>query len=272
MIRIDTGSSWILIEHPAHAKLAGKFASRWGNAEFPPPEPRPDVLAAVFRHDDAWQTRDAAPFLTRQGKPSAFSIELVGKYSAFEEIDLADYLAVRGRAAESVAADNPYAAIVISMHTIDLLTAQADLSGLPEADRRLHADFVAAQRRRQEEMAAGLAGDPAYAEAASPARLRRAFELLQACDSLSLAACVRHPGTIPLRHRHPRRDGSEALIECTSLGNDTYRVCPYPFDEDEFVADVRYREVPGGTFPDLATFRASYAAATVRQLGVRIVR
>jgi hypothetical protein len=42
--------------------------------------------------------RDAAPQITRQGKPSAFSTKLVGKYSAFEEIDLADYLAVRDRA------------------------------------------------------------------------------------------------------------------------------------------------------------------------------
>ena len=47
--------------------------------------------------------------ITRQGKPSAFSIELVGKYSAFEEIDLADYLAVRDRAVRIIAEKDPYA-------------------------------------------------------------------------------------------------------------------------------------------------------------------
>ena len=54
----------------------------------------------IASHDDGWAARDAHPSITRQGKPSAFSTELVGKYSAFEEIDLADYLAVRdGRCA-----------------------------------------------------------------------------------------------------------------------------------------------------------------------------
>jgi hypothetical protein len=97
--RIETDTGWILVEHPEHARLAGRFAAHWGNAEFAPGAEGKDVLTAVARHDDAWASRDAEPFLTREGRPSAFSRELVGKYSAFEEIDLADYLAVRGRAA-----------------------------------------------------------------------------------------------------------------------------------------------------------------------------
>src|SRR5580658_3757490 len=127
MIRIETDSGWILVEHREHARLAGRMAEHWGNGEFAPPEPRADILEAVARHDDAWAARDETPFLTPEGRPSAFSRELVGKYSAFEEMDFADYLAVRGRAAQAVAADNPYAAVIISMHTVSLLTTQADL-------------------------------------------------------------------------------------------------------------------------------------------------
>ncbi|HEY5227736.1 MAG TPA: DUF3891 family protein, partial [Opitutaceae bacterium] len=163
MIRIETDSGWILVEHPEHARLAGRFAVHWGNADFAPPEPRADVMTAVARHDDAWATRDAEPFLTREGRPSAFSRELVGKYSAFEEIDFGDYLAVRGRAAEAVAADNPYAAIVISMHTVSLLTTQADLTSLNAYDLELHRRFTEAQKVRQGEWIASLAGDPARA-------------------------------------------------------------------------------------------------------------
>jgi hypothetical protein len=165
MIRIETDSGWILVEHPEHARLAGRFAARWGNTDFPPPEPRADVLTAVSRHDDAWAARDALPFLTREGRPSAFSRELVGRYSAFEEIDFADYLAVRGNAAEVVAADNPYAAIVISMHTVSLLTTQADLSGLQASDLELHRAFIENQRKRQGELIEGHRTWPA------PARL-----------------------------------------------------------------------------------------------------
>ncbi len=271
MIRIETEHGWTLIEHPEHAKLAGRFAARWGNALFTAPEPRADLLTAVTRHDDAWADRDRTPFITRQGRPSAFSQELVGVYSAFEEIDLADYLAVRGRAAEGVAADNPYAAVIISMHTVDLLTTHADLSGLSAADRELHRLFIEGQRRRQAELVRAVAVIPGCAEAASPARLQGAFEFLQACDSMSLVACSRFPRPIALRHSHPRRDGTRSVVECTPLGGDTYRLSPNPLDADEVVFDLPCRHVPGATFASLGEFRALYAAAPVSALMIRIV-
>ena len=271
MIRIETDNGWTLVEHREHARLAGRFAARWGNAEFAAPEPRRDVLVAVTRHDDAWAERDRVPFLTRQGRPSAFSQELVGAYSAFEEIDLADYLAVRGRAAEVVAADNPYAAVIISMHTVDLLTTHADLSGLSASDLELHRKFIAEQRLRQAERVRALALLPEYAGAVSPSSLLRAFEFLQACDSFSLTACSRFPRPIPLRHSHPRRDGSLVPIECTPLGNDTYRLSPNPLDGDDVAFEVPCRHVPGREFQDLAAFRAAYAAAPVSRLPIRIV-
>jgi hypothetical protein len=272
MLRIETDTGWILVEHPEHARLAGKFAEHWGNSEFAAPEPRADILTAVARHDDAWSRRDAEPFLTPQGRPSAFSRELVGKYSAFEEIDLADYLAVRERAADIVAADNPYAAIVISMHTVDLVTEQADLTRLSEPDRALHRAFVERQLHLQRKMVAALARNPAYAEAVEAGRLFRAFEFLQACDSLSLTVCVRYPAPIPLRHRHPRRAGMPAELQCLPLGGDAYRVAPYPFDEDELSFALPCRIIEGSVFRDQATFRSAYASAPGTTLEIRVVR
>jgi len=271
MIRIETEDGWILTEHREHARLAGRFGAHWGNDAFAPPDPRPNVLAAVMRHDDAWAVRDATPFLTREGRPSAFSRELVGTYSAFEEIDLADYLAVRGRAAEAVAAENPYAAVLISMHTVDLLTAQADLSGLSAADRALHGDFIARQQGRQEQLVQDLGRDPALAPAASAERRFAGFSFLQTCDSMSLMACVRFPRPIPLRRPQPRRDGTPTEILCTPLGDDTYRLSPFPLDQPVVELAVPSREVRGKTFPDLESFRAAYAAAPVTPLKVRIV-
>ena len=271
MIRIETDAGWILIEHPEHARLAGQFGAHWGNAEFPVPEPRAKIMTAVFRHDDAWALRDSNPVLTREGKPSAFSRELVGKYSAFEEIDFADYLAVRERAAEGVAADNPYAAIIISMHTVDLLTRQADLSALSEAERDLHCQFIGRQVRRQSELVELLRGGPDRDEVA-PERLQRAFEFLQACDSLSLTACVRYDRPIPLRHAHPRTKGAPVTLECAPLGGDTYRVTPYPFEVDEFNLEVPFRFVQGKAFADQNAFRSAYLATAVVPLKVRVVR
>jgi hypothetical protein len=107
MLRMESETGWWLITHPDHAHLAGDFAAAWGNAQFRKPEPRARVLKGIACHDDGWAARDAHPTITRQGKPSAFSTELVGKYSAFEEIDLEEYLAVRDRAVRIIAEEDP---------------------------------------------------------------------------------------------------------------------------------------------------------------------
>ena len=148
MLRLETETGWWLVTHPDHARLAGAFAERWGNDRFLAPEPRAHVLKGIARHDDGWTARDAAPQITRQGKPSAFSVELVGKYSAFEEIDLADYLAVRDRAVRLIAEEDPYAAMLISMHTYSLLNDHADRSTIAPEQLPLLDRFPRYGRRR----------------------------------------------------------------------------------------------------------------------------
>src|SRR5271169_976931 len=146
MLRLETETGWWLVTHPDHAHLAGAFAERWGNDLFPSPEPRENVLRGISRHDDGWAARDAAPQITRQRKPSAFSNELVGKYSGFEEIDLPDYLAVRDRAVRMIAAEDPYAAVLISVHTCSLLGEHADRSTIAPADLPLLDRFLDQQK------------------------------------------------------------------------------------------------------------------------------
>src|ERR1700688_552882 len=152
MLRLETGTGWCLVTHPDHARLAGAFAERWGNDRFLPPEPLVNVLRGIARHDDGWAARDSAPQITRQGRPSAFSTELVGKYSAFEEIDLEDYLAVRDRAVRLIAAEDPYAAILSSMHTYSLLHDHADRSTIVPAQLHLLDDFLAQQQALQQSL------------------------------------------------------------------------------------------------------------------------
>src|ERR1700744_5616696 len=132
MLRMKDGTGWWLVTHPDHARLAGEFAAAWGNAEFRAPEPRERVLYGISAHDDGWALRDEHPSVTREGKPSAFSTELVGKYSAFEEIDLAEYLAVRERAVRMIAAQDPYAGLLVALHTNDLLSNRGDRSTIAE--------------------------------------------------------------------------------------------------------------------------------------------
>jgi len=260
MIRIETNSDWLLLPHSDHARLAGQFACHWKNDLFFPPDPFAYVLDAVSHHDDSWDPRDAQPELTPEGHPSAFSKELVGTYDAFEDIDLEDYLGVRGQATERAAQRDPYSAILISMHTVNLLTEQADLSGLSEADREIHSRFIEGQRTRQSELADRLRGThlaPFLTEEA----LQRNFEFLQACDSFSLLVGVEYPEPSQLRHTHPTSDGQRVPVAYTPLGDLRYQLDPWPMDEPELVFKIPYRRVPKSSTSSLEDFRAAYTAA-----------
>src|SRR6266481_1236355 len=190
MLRLETETGWWLVTHPDHARLAGAFAEQWGNDNFLRPKPRAHVLKGISCHDDGWATRVAAPQITRQGKPSAFSSELVGKYSAFEEIDLADYLAVREAAVKQVTANNLYAGLLVSMHTYDLLQNRADHQTIAADQLALLKDFLQAQQvfqaRAKRELATGNEHSP---EDITEACIAGNFHLLQACDNLSLLTC-----------------------------------------------------------------------------------
>src|SRR6202044_3070173 len=184
MLRLESKTGWRLVTHVDHAHLAGAFAEKWGNDLFLAPEPREQVLRGVATHDDGWAARDQQPQITRQGKPSAFSVELVGKYSAFEEIDLADYLAVRERAVRMVAEADPYAALLVSMHTYNLLTADSDRTTIRPEELPLLDAFLAGQLEFQQDLQARLAAEKELArDEISPERIENHFRLLQACDA-----------------------------------------------------------------------------------------
>jgi hypothetical protein len=271
MLRQKTPDGWFLIRHPDHAALAGQFALAWGNAKFRKPAPFQDWAEGVRRHDDGWAERDRTPTITSAGKPSAFGADLVGGYTAFEEIDLPEYLGVRGRAMEIVAADNPYSAILISMHTCNLLTEHADRSTIRPDQLVLLDRFVTLQRQRQLELRAEAAESKRFTdEDLSVERLLENFRLLQACDNLSLLSCVDYDKPATLLHPLPLVDGttSEVTVQRTALR--TFRLSPWPLNADSLEFEIPGRPVTGDLFPDSKTLQAHYAAAPTVMLTVRI--
>src|SRR5580692_845181 len=234
MLRLETETGWWLVTHPDHARLAGAFAERWGNERFLPPEPRANVLKGIARHDDGWAARDAAPEITRLGKPSAFSVELVGKYSAFEEIDLADYLAVRDRAVHLIASEDAYAALLISMHTYNLLTEHADRSTIAAADLPLLDKFLLEQKVFQHSLREQILANQSFtAEQTSDRAILDHFRLLQATDNLSLLTCVDYSEPAHLLHPLPLLGGGHSEVRVRPVGLREYVLDPYPFQEKQ---------------------------------------
>lgn len=271
MLRLETDSGWWLVTHPDHARLAGAFAARWGNQRFLPPEPRTPVLRGIACHDDGWRERDRRPQITREGKPSAFSSELVGAYSAFEEIDLADYLRVRDRAVRLMAEDDAYAALLISMHTYSLLSEHADRSTIAPAELPLLDEFLERQKNLQDGLRRKIAQDPTLErEASAPERVRNHFHLLQATDNLSLLACVDFRRPAHLLHPLPLRDGSRERVEVRSKDARHFVLAPYPFSEPRVGFSVPARHVRGKTFQSSFELQRQFDAAAVEILAVTV--
>ena len=271
MLRMETETGWWLIRHPDHARLAGDFAAAWGNARFRGPEPRARVLKGIACHDDGWATRDAHPAVTRQGKPSAFSAELVGKYSAFEEIDLEEYLAVRERAVRIVAEEDPYAGLLISMHTYNLLTAHADRSTIAAEDLAKLDGFLKRQRAYQGELQALIAADASLKpEEKSEQKIQEHFRLLQGCDNLSLLTCVAYAEPMNLLHPLPQNDGGASEVQVLPLAPRHFRLTPWPFAEPELEFRFPARYVEGKIFDSSAELEAALAAANEEELTVAL--
>jgi Protein of unknown function (DUF3891) len=271
MLRMESETGWWLITHPDHARLAGAFATHWGNELFPAPQPRASVLYGIHVHDDGWTARDAHPVITRAGKPSAFSHELVGSYSAFEEIDLADYLAVRESAVLQVEATDPYAALLVSMHTYSLLTEHADRSTIAAAQLPLLDAFLDRQRRRQENLRAAIRASPHHSaiDTTDEAILTN-FHLLQATDNLSLLSCVAYMQPSTLLHDFPTSAGRAAGISVTPVAPRQFRLDPYPFNEPAFTCRIPARHIEGKLFADSGELAAKFAAAPIEELSIAI--
>jgi hypothetical protein len=273
MLRLETEAGWWLVRHPDHARLAGEFAERWGNDIFLSPEPREHVLRGVHRHDDGWIARDAEPQITRQGKPSAYSVELVGKYSAFEEIDLEDYLAVRDRAVRMMAKEDPYAAILISMHTHSLLHDHADRSTIAPDQLPLLDNFLEGQRELQASLRNEIASNPKLPpEQKSEAAILDHFRLLQAADYLSLLTCVDFRAPVDLLHALPARDGKPRPVKASAIGPRQFVLTPYPFSEPVLSFQFPARHVKGKHFSSSAELQQAFAVAPVEMLSVTVTK
>jgi hypothetical protein len=229
------------------------------------------VLKGISCHDDGWAPRDAHPSITRQGKPSAFSTELVGKYSAFEEIDLEEYLAVRERAVRIIAEDDPYAGLLISMHTYSLLTAHADRSTIASDGLLLLDEFLARQREYQDELRSAIGRDETLSSSQKSAQtITDHFRLLQACDNLSLLSCVAFDAPAHLLHPLPLNEGGTAEVQVSPIAPRHYRLDPWPFSEQELTFHFPARHVAVKVFRSSSELESVFVEAEEVRLAVTL--
>jgi hypothetical protein len=277
MLRLESKTGWWLVTHPEHGRLAGAIAARWGNRLFAPPEPSDRVLRGIHAHDDGWARRDAHPRITKQGKPSAFSVEVaVGGKPAFAEtdveIDLEEYLGVREHGVAEVAARDAYAALLVSLHTCDLLTKDPSREAIAPEQLPLLDAFLLRQRKLQKSLRAAVSADPQLTtDETGETAIQDGFRLLQAADRMSLLACVEYATPTTLLHPLRLRNGCQAEVTVTPLGERRFRLAPYPLDADEVRIPFPARFVPVTRFASAAEFETAFHAAAVQELEVVLV-
>jgi hypothetical protein len=268
---MESPTGWWLTTHPDHARLSAAFAEHWGNDRFAPPEPRAHVLRAIAAHGDGWAARDAVPQITLEGKPSAFSTELVGKYPTFEEVDLADYLAVRERAVKLVAESDSYAALLVSIYTYNLLTVRVDRSVIVPEQLQLLDAFLADQKALQGTLFASIQEDHGLsADEKSRERIDDHFRLLLACDNLSFLSCVDYQKPATLLHRLRLKDGGAQPVTVESLGERYFCLTPYPLDVSPVTVEFPSRHVEGKAFANVEALQQQFADAEVTMLKVTV--
>ena len=119
---------------------------------------------------------------------------------------------MRDRAVRLIAEEDPYAALLISMHTYNLLSEHADRSTIAPDQLPLLDEFLDRQREFQKTLQLRIAAEPRFtAEQTSEETVLDHFRLLQATDNLSLLTCVdfRQPSHL----LHPFRCGAAGMRE-----------------------------------------------------------
>jgi hypothetical protein len=178
---------------------------------------------------------------------------------------------VRDRAVREIAAKDPYAALLISMHTYNLLHDHADWSTIAPTQLPLLERFLEGQKAFQDLLRKQIAANPKLKpEHKSDAAILNHFRLLQANDYLSLLTCVDFQKPVSLLHALPTRDGKHVPIEARAIATRHFVLDPYPFAERSITFQFPARHAKGKLFPSAKEFQDAFHAAPVEMLSVTV--
>ena len=213
MIVRERSDSFLLFEQHEHALIAGEFALRWRER----PRPFESTVYAIANHDLAWREADRE-VLWNEEKDRPYS---------FVDYPLDLKLPAQRRGIDLVAAHDPYAGCLCSMHYARFLLA---------SERPEEIEFREGEVERQDSLEVIMSEEELE-------NLERNFRFLRFCDGLSLFLCLNEPGGEDSPPPYP--GGFE--FEGTRFGpvwkdGQTLRLDPNPFSE-AFGIEIPYRTI-----------------------------
>jgi Protein of unknown function (DUF3891) len=266
MILQQFQGSLLVVRQPDHGIQTGCFAQYWGNEHTPSFNPRTPVIEAGTRHDNGWAGWEERPSLDPQtGQPWQFF-----RLSPHEHVPL------YRRGIQQAADYDSYSGLLVSMHGAGLYNDRYGTFRLAEqhfsAEERVLVDeFLAEQALFQQSMAERARGRQLSTHVTTDPEVWYNYRLLQVWDRLSLQYAFRlaADGEIgPL----PRPDEPDQVLRCTSRGEFSLALDPYPFEDSPHTFPLSARLLPDRPYHNAEDFLAAMSRAPVSILECRAER
>lgn len=262
----------LLITQHHHSQLSGELAKRLGNALFAPPSPFGAVVHAIAEHDCGWVEEDRRPALNPHGQPA----------HVFEG-DIFTSLAAWERSVDLTMTHDPYAGLLVSLHTMALATHAAAKQTEPEDElsrqrvfrvrRFVHRQIeIQEELRRRLEMRTDLPLRGGLAEqgrAAEEDLLRANFFLLEFLDQLSLDLCFGRLVFQRIEMLYPRPGESPISGRLGIAEDGSIKVTPWPFNSSRLELEVPARRLSSERYHDDESLQA--ACERAERCNVRVV-
>lgn len=238
-----------------HSRLAGFFASHWGNTTFAPLQPYESVTRAATFHDFGWLRYETEPRIDpTSGEPYTF----ISLPFDLEQLEAYQWCV------DWLASVDPYSALLVGMHRVGLWKSRYETITAPawrspaDLPDPIHA-FMAREEPRQVQQR----------ESGDTAQIWTNYRLLQVWDLLGLYFTTRAPyenaiDPVPVAYDDDLHSGVRMSLH--PLDECRVSFDPYPFDMRPLVIHIPYRIFDRTTFDSDADFRRAYFQAVPQLL------
>jgi hypothetical protein len=233
------GDGWILIRQMDHAAHCGRVASAWRDGPYGGPDSISSALErAAGYHDLGWTDIDRNVEMNADGTPMNFT-----------QIDEKRHTAFYSGAVREIAASDPYAGYLVSLHATGLYSRRFGWAGLKPVDWTAIGPhgraLLAGEMGFRGELARSIAPEEVEFENAW-----RDYMLLETFDYLSLLTCFgfQSDGCGPV----PTLSGQWERLVVRRLGPIEIELSPFPFRGERLEVEVeaaRWTPAGGRTAP-----------------------
>lgn len=249
MIRRDDPPDWLLIRQIDHARVAGEIAAVWeiGEADLRPLGDQ--LFLAVRRHDDGWQTWEAAPEIDPD----------TGVPRSFTEMPMAVSTAIWTASILACAQDSPWGGLWVSRHFCWLAEQAQQNRRDDPGELAPIAAFLGEQADRQQAWKAEAARTVGPTDC--DRLIETGFRYVQLFDRLSLwLCCARRSQSSEMQ----LPDGRP--LQLIPQSDETIVLRPFPLTVERLQLTTVAQRLPAQPLASNAEFQEQLAAANTQML------